>query len=78
MSLSMLKSIRDGGLVGGVTTGVTLLLTHYGLDQGSALIAGTICGGLAARVYRYLRAQNNAVGAFLTSIDPPAEANSLS
>jgi len=71
MSLSMLKAVRDGGVTGGVTAAVMLLLINQGVDSEAAAVAGAICGGLAARVYRYARAR----WPWLAEIDPPAEQN---
>lgn len=71
MTLSTLKAIRDGGVTGGVTALVTLLLIKNGADTESAAVAGVICGGIAARAYRYVRVRCP----WLAEIDPPAEEN---
>jgi hypothetical protein len=71
MTLSTLKAIRDGGVTGGVTALVTLLLIKNGADAESAAVAGVICGGIAARAYRYVRVRCP----WLAEIDPPADEN---
>lgn len=71
MTLSTLKAIRDGGVTGGVTALVTLMLLKNGADAETAAIAGVICGGIAARMYRYARVRLP----WLAEIDPPAEEN---
>ena len=49
MTLSMLKSFRDGGITGGTTAVVMMLLLNHGADAETAAIAGMIAGGIAAR-----------------------------
>lgn len=71
MTLSMLKSFRDGGVTGGTTAAVMLLLLNSGADAETAAVAGMIAGGIAARLYRYARVR----WPWLAEIDPPAEQN---
>jgi len=73
MTLSTLKAIRDGGVTGGATALITLLLLKNGADAETAAVAGVICGGIAARAYRYVRVR----WPWLAELDPPAEANRL-
>lgn len=71
MTLSMLKSFRDGGITGGTTAVVMMLLMNHGADPQTAAVAGMIAGGIAARLYRYCRAR----WPWLEALDPPAEEN---
>jgi len=71
MTLSMLKSFRDGGITGGTTAVVMMLLLNHGADAETAAVAGMIAGGIAARLYRYGRAR----WPWLEALDPPAEEN---
>lgn len=67
----MLKALRDGGITGGVTAAVMVLLIKQGADTETAAVAGAICGGIAARIYRYARAR----WPWLAELDPPASQN---
>lgn len=71
MTLSTLKAIRDGGITGGAATLVALVLLKSGADAETAMITGMICGGIAARLYRYARVRLP----WLAEIDPPSEEN---
>jgi hypothetical protein len=71
MTLSTLKAIRDGGITGGATALVSLLLVKHGIGAEEAAIVGMVVGGIVARVYRYARVRLP----WLAELDPPAEEN---
>lgn len=75
MSLSLLKSLRDGTLAGVVSVVSYNYLVNGGLDPLSSTVASAALAALTMRVYRYARSRDNAVGHFLQGIDPAAEEN---
>ncbi len=69
------KSIRDGGIAGGVAVFVsTILVKQVGLEPGLAWMLGPVAGAVAARVYRIVRLR----WPWLLEVDPPGGGGSTS
>lgn len=62
------KSIRDGGIAGGIAVLVsTVLVEQFDVPSGVAIALGPMAGAVAARAYRMLRAR----WPWLLNLDPP-------